>query len=71
MKKLVLTFKGFDDWERPVYEFKGRLYVDTDPRKGRLPNLCTKYGNDFYGEPDNPIAEGGEVEFVPNRVTWD
>ncbi len=71
MKKLVLTYKGCDDWDRPVYETEGRLYVDTDPRKGCSPNLCTKCNNDFYGEPDMPIAEETEVEFVPSRVTWD
>ena len=71
MKKLVLTFRGYDDWDRPVYESKGRLYVDADPIKDRLPNLCTKYDNDFYGEPDTHVAEGIEVEFVPNRITWD
>lgn len=71
MKKLVLTFKGFDDMDRPVYESDGHLYVDTDPRKDWSPKLCTKCDNDFYGEPDMPIADEAEVEFVPSRITWD
>lgn len=70
MRKLVLSYKGCDDWERPVYEAEGRLYVDVDPRKERNPKICTKNNNDFYGEPDTPIAEDIEVEFVPHRLTW-
>lgn len=70
MKKLVLNYKGRDDWDRPVYEAEGRLYVDVNPRKGWKPGICTKLNNDFYGEPDMPIAEDIEVEFVPERDLW-
>lgn len=71
MRKLVLNLKGFDDFDRPVYEADGQLYVDVNPYKNRKPNICTKCDNDFYGEPDMPIRENLEVEFVPNRGTWD
>lgn len=70
MKKLILHYKGRDDWERPVYEADNRLYVDVDPRKDRVPQICTKYNNDFYGEPDTPIAEDMQLEFVPCRDVW-
>lgn len=29
-----------------------------------------KCDNDFYGEPDMPIRESLEVEFVPDRDVW-
>lgn len=32
MKTVVLTYKGRDSWDRPVYEAAGRLYVDVNPR---------------------------------------
>ena len=70
MKKLILHYKGRDDWERPVYEANDRLYVDVAPRKDRVPQICTKYNNDFYGEPDTPIAEDTQLEFVPCRDVW-
>ena len=70
MKKLVLNFQGRDSWSRPVYECGGRLYVDVDPRKHRVPDICTKNGNDFDGEPDAPVPAGTELEFVPCRDTW-
>lgn len=31
MKKLILNYKGRDDWERPVYESNGQVYVDVSP----------------------------------------
>ena len=68
--KLVLTFKSCDDWNRPVYECEGQLYVDVDPRKDRKPQICTKCNNEFYGEPDAPIEDCAELAFVPNRVVW-
>jgi hypothetical protein len=40
MAKLTLTFQGYDDWDRPVYESEGRLFVDVDPRKDRSPEIC-------------------------------
>jgi hypothetical protein len=70
MKKLTLTHKGRDDWGRPVYECEGVLYVDIDPRKSRKPDICTKQGNAFYGEPLDPVADGTEIEFIPCRDTW-
>ena len=70
MRKLILNYKGRDDWERPVYEANGRLYVDVNPRKECSPKICTKYNSDFYGEPDIPIAGNVTVEFVPYRDTW-
>ncbi|WP_101698689.1 hypothetical protein [Clostridium minihomine] len=75
MKKLTLTHRGRDNWDRPVYESEGRLYVDVDPRRGRAPEICTKNGNDFYGEPDTPIAymqlyKDAQIEFIPCRDTW-
>ena len=55
METLILQYIGNDDWSRPVYKGDdGKLFVDTDPRCV-YPNLCTKSGNDFYGEPDTPI----------------
>lgn len=69
--RLILHYKGRDDWDRPVYEASGRLYVDVNPRKGWPAKICTKYNNDFYGEPDTPISETIEVEFVPSRDLWD
>lgn len=36
MNHLILHYKGRDDWERPVYEANGRLYVDVDPRKDSI-----------------------------------
>lgn len=70
MGKLVLNYKGRDSWDRPVYECGGRLYVDVDPRKSRKPGICTKQWNAFDGEPLAPIAEDAEIEFVPERDTW-
>ncbi len=67
---LVLTYKGNDGWDRPVYEHNGRLYVDVNPRKCRRPEICTKNGNEFHGEPDSPIPAGIEFSFEPHRITW-
>lgn len=71
MKTVVLTYKGRDSWDRPVYEAAARLYVDVNPRKSYKPNICTKYQNEFDGEPDIPIAEDIQVKFLPFRYTWD
>ncbi len=68
MDKLILTLKGRDDWDRPVYKSGGLLYVDVNPRKGFDPEICTKSGNQFYGEPDTPVY--AEFEFIPARDTW-
>jgi hypothetical protein len=69
-RKLILTYRGRDSWDRPVYECDSRLYVDVDPRKNREPEICTKAENEFDGEPDSPIAEDLEVVFIPSRDTW-
>ena len=50
MKTMQLIHKGRDSWDRPVYECDGILYVDTDPRSGYAPNICTKSDNEFDGE---------------------
>ena len=71
MRKLTLYYKGRDSWSRPVYEADGNLYVDVDSRKGWKPNICTKYNNEFDGEPDMPISEDIQIEFIPCRDTWD
>ncbi len=64
-----LTYKGRDSWSRPVYEAGGRLYVDTEPVSDATPPaICTKYGNAFDGEPDNPVE--GRFVFLPKRDTW-
>lgn len=70
MKTLQLHYRGRDNWDRPVYEAEGHLYVDTDPRDGRPPHICTKLNDKFYGEPDTPISEDIEVVFVPRRDIW-
>ena len=67
---MTLVFKGMDNWERPVYECEGLLYVDVNPLRHLSPEICTKLGNEFYGEPDTPIPTGTEIEFVPDRETW-
>lgn len=71
MKKLTLNYKGRDSWSRPVYEAEGVLYVDVDPRKGWKPDICTKYNNEFDGEPDESISEDIQIEFMPERDLWD
>jgi len=70
MRKLTLNYKGRDTWLRPVYESNATLYVDIAPLKSSKANICTKWQNEFDGEPDIPIAEDIEVEFVPFRDTW-
>lgn len=70
LPKLQLQLLGRDSWSRPVYECEGKLYVDIDPRADRQPDICTKQGNDFDGEPCGPIQEWMEVEFLPHRDTW-
>ena len=67
---LRLTFVGRDSWSCPVYECGGQLYVDVDPRADHYPDICTKQGNDFDGEPREPLPSGIEVEFIPHRDTW-
>ena len=70
MKTLELTHKGRDSFDRPVYENKGTLYCDIDPRKHMPAEICTKSDNEFDGEPDWPIDNDVEVTFIPSRDTW-
>lgn len=70
LPKLQLRLVGRDSWNRPVYECGGKLYVDVDPQGDRKPEICTKQGNDFDGEPRDPLPAGTEVEFIPHRDTW-
>lgn len=66
---LHLIYKGRDSWSRPVYEAPdGTLYVDVDPRADRKPDICTKQGNAFDGEPCDPV--GADFDFIPRRDTW-
>lgn len=75
-KALLLTHKGRDGWDRPVYEDEdGRLWVDVEPTVDRQPKLCTVLDNMFGGEPDTPMEyikkyEGVPVVFLPERDTW-
>ena len=67
--QLPIIFKGWDSWDRPVYEDpSGRLLVDVDPRKDRKPDICTKQWNAFNGEPCDPVEE--DFDFIPCRYTW-
>ena len=47
----------------------GNLYVDVDPRKGWEPNICTKYQNEYDGEPDDPVRDVDFI-FTPCRDVW-
>lgn len=69
-RQMLLILQGRDSWGRPVYKGPdGNLYVDVDPRKGWEPNICTKYQNDFDGEPDDPVR-GVDFIFTPYRDVW-
>ena len=70
VKVLELHHLGRDSWDRPVYECGEKLYVDIDPRQSKPPQLCTKQGSRFNGEPCDPIPDDVVVEFVPERDTW-
>lgn len=67
---LELHHIGRDSWDRPMYECDGRLYVDTDPRRSKLPNICTKQCNEFNGEPCDPVPDNLILVFTPERDTW-
>ena len=70
MKK-TLTYIGTDSWSRHVYEDEnGKLWKHTDccvpkevcqERGDRLYSSC---GNTLDGEPDYPMREGIECEFI-------
>ena len=66
---MILTFKGIDSWDRPVYEDpEERLWKDTNPMEDTEPNLCSACNNDFDGEPDCPFH--GDYAFFPFRAVW-
>ena len=68
--QMLLVLQGRDSWDRPVYKGPdGNLYVDVDPRDGWEPNICTKYRNEFDGEPDDPVT-GVDFIFTPCRDVW-
>ena len=75
-RKLYLTHKGRDSWERPVYEDKtGKLWKDVEPNADRGPKLCSVLYNAFDGEPDTPMEDmwqykGVVLVFEPKRDTW-
>ena len=52
--QFLLTYVGRDSFCRPVYEADGHYYVDVDPRRDMKPNICTKYRDEFDGEPCDP-----------------
>jgi len=70
MNKLELTHIGRDNFDRPVYESNGKIYVDVDPREHIPASICTKADNEFDGEPDYPIGDDIEITFIPSRDTW-
>lgn len=79
VKVVKLFFVGRDSWNRPVYvqtnnptrrPLKGTYWVDVDPLKDCAPRLHTKVGNQFDGEPNNPMREDVQVEFIPARDVW-
>ena len=52
---LTLKFIGIDSWDRPVYrDQSNRLWKDVTLGSVR-PDLCSASGNEFEGEPDEPI----------------
>lgn len=67
---LTLHHIGRDSWDRPVYECDGKLYTDVDPRRSRNPKICTKQGNEFNGEPCDPVPDRTILAFCPERDTW-
>lgn len=73
---LLLTHKGRDSWDRPVYiDENGRIWKDVDPLPDISPKLCTALYNAFDGEPDTPMAyinkyKDVPVVFIPERDTW-
>jgi len=74
MEKLEITYIGLDSFSRPVYkDVDGKLFVDVDNRKNRNPEICTKYNNQFEGEPDTPIQyiekyKSVNIVFLPKRI---
>lgn len=74
-KNIFMDFVGYDNWERSVYRYDGQLFVDTNPREGAKNSICTKYNNEFYGEPDTPIYaiskyKDKNIVYMPKRIVW-
>ena len=64
-----LNYLGDDSWNRPVYKDEnGKLWKDTDNRKKWLGQLYSVNNNAFDGEPDCPMKENIECEFIPKRI---
>ncbi len=58
MEKIRIKHVGFDSCDREVFETKeGTLLVDVamNYNFNRGMKICTKYKNEFDGEPDRPI----------------
>lgn len=82
-----IKFMGFADMRQHYggivpAEIYGCVYDGTLPTQdleeifkllntGRPTGICTKYQNEFDGEPDIPIVEDIQVKFLPFRYTWD
>lgn len=64
-----LTYIGEDSWGRQVYKDENeKLWKDVDNREKWLRPLCSVVGNAFDGEPDSPMGEDIECEFIPKRI---
>lgn len=74
--EVKLTYKGMDNWDRPVYEDEnGKLWKDVNPSEYSKPDLCTSLNNEFYGEPDTNMRymeryKDATLIFSPERITW-
>lgn len=57
MEKIKIKQVGFDSWDREVFQTqKGTYVVDVNlDYSHQAMKLCTKYNNEFDGEPDTPL----------------
>lgn len=63
--------EGTDSFGRPVFaDSKGNLYVDVNisDRFGGEPKYCTKYKNEFEGEPDIPLPANWKPKIVKRYI---
>ena len=68
-KMKTLKYKGRDSHSRPVYEdMHGKLWKDTDSRKGREKALYSVVNNEIQGEPLWPMKLSIRCEFLPGRI---
>lgn len=61
----TITRIGTDGFGRPVFQDeKGVLYCDVNmsDRFGGRPKFCTKYRNEYEGEPDIPMPDSWSPE---------